>query len=195
MKNLKIRELTQIALFTALIAVIAPFALNVGPVPISLATLIIYIAAGVLGGYKGTVAVLVYILLGACGVPVFSNWGAGIQKIIGPTGGYIIGYLPLAFLSGLFSDGVQTLKNGSAPKTFREFLTIWRFPAGMLLGTVVLYAIGTAWFMYAMDKTLAESLIMCVVPFIPGDAIKIAAATAVSPALKLAVNRYKAKNI
>jgi biotin transport system substrate-specific component len=104
------------------------------------------------------------------GLPVFSGFGAGLAKLVGPTGGYLIGYLPLAMLTGLFAD--------------RRGFGFWKYPVGMIAGTVVLYALGTAWFMVSLGRGFAESLAICVTPFLIGDAAKIVAASLLSPVLR-----------
>ena len=166
----KVYPLAMIAVMAAVMAVISPFALPIGPVPISLATFVVYLTAYILGWKRAAVATLVYILLGAVGMPVFSGFAGGLGKLLGPTGGYIVGYIPLALVSGLFIDRF--------PKNRVTQLL------GMILATAVLYALGTAWFCYAMDSTLAAALSACVIPFLPGDLGKMVVAMAVGPLLR-----------
>jgi biotin transport system substrate-specific component len=172
------------------------------PVPISLATLAVLVCGGTLGAKKGALAILVYILLGAVGVPVFAGFSGGLGVIAGPTGGYIIGYLPMAVIMGLFAQRAAGASgaSGDAHATGAEAGARWRsvtqagaakagtgILASLLKGVpalAVLYALGTAWFMISTGMGLAESLIMCVVPFIPGDVLKIVAASVVCEALK-----------
>lgn len=169
-RNTPVYTMAAAAVMAAVLSVTAPFALPIGPVPISLATLVVYLAVYVLGWQKGTMAVLIYILLGAAGMPVFSGFAGGLGKLLGPTGGYILGYLPLALISGLVID---------------------RFPrnrlmqlVGMVLATAVLYVLGTIWFCFAMDSTLAPALTACVIPFLPGDMAKILVSLGAGPILK-----------
>lgn len=169
-RNTPVYTMAAAAVMAAVLSVTAPFALPIGPVPISLATLVVYLAVYVLGWQKGTMAVLIYILLGAAGMPVFSGFAGGLGKLLGPTGGYILGYLPLALISGLVID---------------------RFPrnrlmqlVGMVLATAVLYVLGTIWFCFAMDSTLAPALTACVIPFLPGDMTKILVSLGAGPILK-----------
>jgi len=165
------RDLVVTAIFAAALCVVSPFTIPIGPVPISLATLMIYITAGVLGAQKATVAVALYVALGAFGLPVFTNFGGGLPKIVGATGGYIVGYVPLALLCGL--------PTSLAPKKFFNVL----FPVAAVVGTAVLYALGTAWFVFSTGNTLAFALSVCVVPFIAGDLAKIVVAQLVSPVI------------
>lgn len=171
---MKLRKMIFCALFAAILCVLAPITLPIGPIPLSLATFIIYLAAALLGWRLGAVAVLVYILIGAIGLPVFSGFSGGFQKIAGVTGGYIVGYIPCALLTGFF---VQKFKG-----------RVWSYPVGMVIGTILLYTLGTAWFCFQTGTGLLSALLICVVPFILGDAIKIAAVTAIAPGLRKRVS-------
>ena len=169
-KQISVRNLVITAVFAALICVAAPFAIQVGAIPITLATFAVYLAGAVLGAKRGAAAVAVYILLGAVGLPVFSNFNGGFAALLGPTGGYIIGYIPLAVITGIFAD-MNTKKHLS-------------MIIGMILGTLALYAVGTAWFMILTGKDLMSALALCVLPFLIGDGIKIACAFVCGGALR-----------
>ena len=171
---MKTKDLTLTAVMAALICIAGPLTIAVGPIPLSLATFAIYMAGAVLGPKRGTAAAALYLLIGIIGVPVFSGFTGGFQKLAGVTGGYLIGYLPCAFLSGLGSE-----KDSPARK--------WLLPVLMTAGTILLYLIGTAWFMVQTGNTLAAALSMCVLPFLPGDAAKIIAATLLSAPVRKAV--------
>ena len=93
--------LAMTAVMAAVLSVVSPFSISIGPIPLSLCTLIIYMNAYILGWKRGTVATLVYVLLGAVGMPVFNGFSAGLGVVAGPTGGYIVGYVPLALICGL----------------------------------------------------------------------------------------------
>jgi biotin transport system substrate-specific component len=173
---IKTGELIKTAVFAALLCAAAPFSVPVGPVPISLATLVIYIAAGVLGRAQATLAVFVYILLGAAGLPVFTGFSGGLFKLVGVTGGYILGYIPLAYISG--SAGVGAREGASSLSRAGAYI------AAMIIGTAALYAIGTAWFMFISGNSLFGALAVCVLPFLVGDAAKIAAAAVIAPAVR-----------
>lgn len=162
--------LAMTAVMAAVIAAVAPFAIPVGPIPITLCTLAIYLSAYVLGWKRAAVATLVYILLGAVGLPVFNSFSGGLGVVAGPTGGYIIGYLPLAALSGL---------------------AVARFPrsralqlAGLAVATGVLYAFGTAWYCLQSGSALGPALALCVVPFLPGDLAKMLVVVSLGPVLR-----------
>lgn len=173
-----VRDMVFTALFAAIICVAAPFSISVGPIPISLATFAIYLTGAILGGKRGMVATIVYIMLGAVGLPVFSGFRGGLGVLFGMTGGYIIGYIPLVLITGIFAE-MNTKKINRAVVTF----------IGMILATAALYTFGTIWFMIVSGNDLATALTACALPFIPGDAIKIACVTAVSVSLRAKLNR------
>lgn len=172
-------RMTRIAVMTAALAVAAPWSVPIGPIPISLATLIVYLIGAVLGCADGTLAVLLYLLLGMIGLPVFTGFEGGVQKLIGVTGGYLVGYLPCAALVGLVADRAKAAR--------------WTVIPAMVAGTAVLYALGTAWFMFTTGRTLSESLALCVVPFLLGDAAKIAVAAAVGIPLRKSMEKLLTK--
>ena len=180
-----LRSMIFTAIMAAIICVCAPFSIPVPGllVPISLATFAVYLAGGVLGAKRGALAVLVYILIGAVGLPVFSGFSGGLAKLFGVTGGYIIGYIPCALLSGLIFERVKKA---------------WALPLGMAAGTAACYIFGTAWFLVSTTlaagrpltgAAVAAAVMNCVVPFLVGDAIKIAAATSVTLPLKSELDR------
>ncbi|MDY4592001.1 MAG: biotin transporter BioY [Eubacteriales bacterium] len=153
------KNIASIGLMTAVLCLLGPISLPIGLVPITLGTLGIYLTAYLLGWKKGVLCTIIYLLLGMVGVPVFSNFGAGLAKLVGPTGGYLIGYIPMSFIIGFFADKFRNNKP-------MQLL-------GMILATIVLYAIGTAWLSVAAKLTFAKALAAGVTPFIVGDAIKI----------------------
>ena len=165
---MKTKQLVRIALMAAVLCVLAPWKIPVGPIPITLASFGVYLAAGVLGPLEGTIAVVVYVLLGAVGVPVFSGFTGGAGCLLGLTGGYILGYIPCAAVSGL-------LMGRNAP--------LWRRAVALVAGTAVLYALGTAMYCIQSGKALAAALAACVLPFLPLDAVKIAVCAVALPLL------------
>jgi biotin transport system substrate-specific component len=165
------------ALLAAIICVMAPFVIPIGPIPLSLATFAIYIAASVLNWKYGTLSVVLYVALGAVGLPVFSGLTGGIPKLIGPTGGFIFGYILLALITGLVVDRFGKHK--------------WSYPVGMVLGTAVLYICGTAWIIVSLHYTLTAALMACVVPFLIGDAIKIILASVIAPMLRKVLKKQR----
>lgn len=157
--KLTTKDLTETAVMAALLCVLGPFSIPLGPVPLSLATLGVMLSVYILGTLKGTIACLIYLIMGAIGLPVFSGFSGGFAKIAGPTGGYLIGYIFLALIAGWF---IQRFND----KIWMQFL-------GMCLGTAVLYAIGTVWLARVTGMTFSESLAAGVIPFVVGDLIKI----------------------
>ncbi len=170
------RVIAYTALLAALVCVMSPFAINIGPIPLSFGSLGVYIAACLLDFKRGTSAVLVFVLLGAFGVPVFTNFTGGFFKLIGPTGGFIFGYIPCALIIGLIVDRWES--------------KVWVYPLAMIAGTAVLYACGTLYYMFQSGVSLAAALAGCVVPFLIGDAIKIAAATALCFPLRKILKKF-----
>ncbi len=173
--------MTEVALMAAVLCVLAPFSIPIGEIPITLATFAVYLTAAILGSKKGTASVLIYLLIGMVGVPVFSNFTGGAAKLAGPTGGYLIGYLPCAFLVGfLVEREFKAIKNlnGMAKNAFELIYSV----LAMVLGTVLCYLFGTAWFMYQMSETytVAQALAICVVPYLAFDTVKIVLATAIA---------------
>lgn len=167
---MKIKNMVFTALFAAVICAVSPFVIPMWPVPLSLATLVIYIAAATLGWKYGTLAVVLYLLIGMIGLPVFSGFNGGVQRLVGPTGGFLIGYIPCALIVGIITDRFEHIK--------------WLYPVAMAAGTAALYACGTAWIMLSLKYTLAAALMACVVPFLIGDAVKTVLASVVSPILR-----------
>ncbi len=176
----KLREMVFIAVMTAVICVVSPFSIPIGPVPVSLSILAIFFALYVLGIKKGLISCALYILIGFIGVPVFSGFGSGAAKLLGPTGGYIIGYLFLAAIAGFFIDKFY-------PSRVIAFL-------GMILGVAVCYAFGTAWYMWQSQSALYPALTVCVLHFIPFDLVKAVIAVLAGPKIREAVNKISAKN-
>ena len=162
-----------VAMFAALIAVCSIISIPVGQVPVTLQTFAVCLSAAMLGWKRGTLSVLIYILLGAVGVPVFAGLKGGFGVLAGPTGGYIVGFLLTAFVIGL-----------AAEKWERRALPL---VIAMMIGVLLCYTAGTIWFMLITKMHLGESLLLCVVPFLLPDAVKIAAAVLLSNRLSKVV--------
>ena len=170
------------ALMAAITCILAPFAVPIGPVPISLATMIFFLSVYVLKTKYATISCLLYLCLGLIGLPVFSGFEGGVGKLLGPTGGYIIGYLPMVFVAGiLIAITENKIKNIIAKRILQGLSCV--------LAEVILYILGTAWFMYSTGNPLGAALGLCVVPFIPGDIIKIIIAVVVGPLLATLVTK------
>ncbi len=167
-KPVKMRtlDMAYIALFAVLIAVCAWISIP-ATVPFTLQTFGIFLAVGVLGGKRGTLAVLVYLLLGAVGIPVFAGFSGGVGCLLGSTGGYLVGFL----FTALVMWAMERLMGKK----------LWVLALSMLLGLVVCYAFGTVWFILVYARTTGEiglltALGWCVFPYVLPDLIKMALA-------------------
>ena len=166
----QLRMMVHASLFAALTAVGAFVAIPIGPVPIVLQNMFVFLAGLLLGSRWGLASVGVYLLAGACGLPVFAGGLGGIGRIVGPTGGYLIGYLPAVFLIG-------KIANRTPPRVLFDVFA-------MICGSVALYACGIAWLKILTGMTVTKALAVGMVPFLIGDALKIAAAAAIAKALR-----------
>ena len=166
----KTYAMTTIALMTAVLCILGPLVIPVGPVPISLVPLAIFLSVYLLGTKKGTAAVFLYLLIGAVGIPVFSGFSGGFGKIAGPTGGYMLGYIFMALIAGWF---IHRFYN----RIPLQFL-------GMLLGLAVLYVFGTSWLAVSAGMGFQAALAAGVLPFIVFDLIKIIIAIALGRTVK-----------
>ena len=170
----KIYHLTMTAVMSAITCVLSPIALPIGPVPVTLCTLVLYLSQYLLGWKRGAVSCLVYLLLGIMGAPVFAGFTGGFGKLLGPTGGYIVGYLGVAVVTGLAVE---------------RFGSRWAHLLGMVAGTALCYVLGTAWYCLITQSGVASALVLCVLPFIPGDLVKMAAALTFGPVIRSRLER------
>lgn len=160
------KNMVLMALFAAITCVLGPMSVPIGPVPISLTNLVLYFSLYFLGWKKGTITYMIYLLLGLVGLPVFSGFTGGVGKLAGPTGGYLIGFIFLTIVTGLFIE---------------KFENILLRLAGMILGTAIAYVLGTAWFCISTGTGVMAALATCVFPFIIGDLVKMIVAAFVAP--------------
>ena len=172
MQRTKTHKMVLCALFAAMTAVLSQIAIPIGPVPINLATFAVFCAGALLGSKLGALSFIIWAALGAVGVPVFTMFRGGLGALVGPTGGYIIGYIPAAFITGLLIE------------TINEDDQIYPYPVAMLAGMLAYFTLGTAWFMFSTNTGLWNALMFCVIPFLPGDLVKIVAATVVAKRLR-----------
>ena len=181
------RRLTLSAMMAAVMCVLAPISIPIGPISITGGTLAIYLTAYLLGGVWGTASTLVYLLVGMVGLPVFSNYMGGISRLAGPTGGYLVGYIPMVLLAGTIA-GASLRKFRGQGKTGAALALVLQF-LGMAAATAVLYAFGTAWYCVQAGVDLQKALAACVIPFIPCDLIKMAAALVVGAPVRRGLER------
>ena len=157
------RNLVLAALFAALTAVCSQIQIPLPMVPINLALFAVHLCGALLGAKWGALSMTAYTLLGVVGAPVFSGFSSGPAVLFGKTGGYILGYILCALLVGLLSRRIG--------------YTVKGLVIAMAVGVAACYVFGTIWFMVITGMSLQLSLTYCVLPFLPGDAVKIALAT------------------
>ena len=172
-------ELTRAALITTICCVLAPFTIYIplSPVGITLGSLLLYLTGLLLGPKLGSISIFLYLCMGFCGLPVFSGFVGGAGVLFGPTGGFLMGYMPCVALVGALTESA-----GKGKRTVLSFLI------GMISGTVVLYTVGVLWFLfvYGGSVSLKDAVMACVVPFFLFDGIKIGlAAVLYRPVLRL----------
>ena len=166
MKNKSVRSITFCAVMVAVISVVSQIAIPLpSMVPITLQTLVIALCGYFLGLKKGTSAVLVYILLGLVGAPVFASFQGGVSAILGYTGGFIIGFIPVSFLCGLFKDMVKAVLSG-------------------IVGVILCHALGILWYMYLSKNTFVAAFLLVSLPYIVKDIIFIPIAYMISRRLR-----------
>lgn len=171
---MRMRKNLVTALLAAALCVMAPLAVPLGPVPVTLATLGVYLAAGLLGPGRGTAAVGVYLTLGAMGVPVFAGFAGGFQQLTGLTGGFLWGYLLCAATAGALT------------RLWQRPLMV---PVALATGAVVLYGVGCGFYAWQTHTPLWTAVLTCGVPSLPGEAVKIAVASALILSLRGRVGR------
>lgn len=168
-----VRELVTIALLAAVLCILAPLSIPIGPVPISLTNLVLYFFVFIVGTRRTSIAFIIYMLLGMVGLPVFSGFSGGLGKLVGPTGGYIIGFLPMVIVMGLF---IEKHRKASVKNIILNTIV-------MEVCTWIPYLLGTAWLAYSAKMTFTAALAAGVLPFIVEDLIKMVLAAIVAPGI------------
>lgn len=154
----KLKTMIIIALFAAIIGVLAQITIPLPLVPITGQTLAIGLAATILGARHGTYAVILYLIIGSVGVPVFAEFTGGVAKLVGPTGGYLIGFIPTAFVIGLYMEKLGfTFKNAVIAN---------------IIGMFIALAFGTAWLKIAADLSWTAAIASGMTPFLIVGVIK-----------------------
>ena len=166
----QLRMTAYASLLAALTAVGAYIAIPIGPVPIVLQNLFVYLTGLLLGSRWGLMGIGAYLLAGAVGLPVFAGGKGGIGHLIGPTGGYLLGFLPAVALIGMITE--------------RNEGKLLFALTGLIAGTVVIYICGVTWLSIITGMTIVKSLVVGMVPFLIGDAIKITAALFIAKSLR-----------
>lgn len=162
------------SLFAALTAAGAYLSIPIGPVPINLQTLFVLLAGLLLGRRWGAAGIGVYLLAGALGLPVFAGGTGGIGIIIGPTGGYLVGFFLAVYVIGLISEIKRS-----------HVLDL----TAMIAGTLIIYVCGVAWLMVVTHMNLVKGLAAGLFPFLPGDGLKIAAAFFLARTIRPIMNK------
>ena len=169
------KDLCFLALFVAVIAVMSQLAIPLPFVPITLQTFAVALAGVILGAKKGALALLIYLALGALGLPVFSGFRGGFQAIAGPTGGYLFSFPTVAFIVGVTAD-----------KNKKSLLAL-----GLTLGCIINLTAGSLWLAYSNKLPLQTAFLFGFVPFIAVELIKYALVYAFAPKVKLALQISK----
>ena len=170
---MKTKSLVVVAFFVAVICVLSPFSLYLGAIPVTLGLFAVCLSSALLGSKKGVIAVLIYLLIGAIGVPVFAGFLGGIQVLFRHTGGYLWGYIPCAFIVGF----------GCERFSFKGHL-----PLFLTLGVIVCNLFGVVWYMISMNLSFFYSLEVTSISFLLTDTLKIVACCVLVPILKKRFN-------
>lgn len=174
---MKTKSMVICAVFSAILCIFCVLTVPIGAVPVSLATFAVMLTAIILGPKKSSISVIIYILLGSVGLPVFSGFRGGFQVLVGPTGGYIWSYIFMALLIG----GVTEKCVNSKPIAL----------VGCIFGTVICYIFGTVQFVLVQNTSFISALSVCVLPFIPFDIIKAVLAVFIGAAVKSRLRKAK----
>lgn len=173
--NEHLHKMVYASLMAALIAAGAYIAIPIGPIPIVMQNLFVMLTGLLLGSRWGLASISVYLLAGICGLPVFAEGTGGIGRLIGYTGGYLLGYIPAVYLIGMISE--------------RSDSKIWVDVIALICGSLIVYLFGVSWLKTVSGMTLAKTLAVGMYPFLIGDAVKIAAAVAIAKSLRPMMQR------
>lgn len=168
----KTQHMALVGVMTALISILSPLSITlpISPVPFSFGTLAIYLSTYILGFKKGLFSFLLYLLLGFIGLPVFAGFTSGPGKLLGPTGGYLIGEILLVLLIGLL------LESSKYKPSF--------FLLGMILGTILCYFLGSIWLAYLNHISFWSALSIGAIPYLPFDTAKIILSLLLAPKIR-----------
>jgi len=169
--SINIRQMTLISLFATLTAVGAFISIPLYPVPLTLQTLFTLLAAMVLGSVMGALSQIIYVLLGVIGLPVFAGFKAGIGILFGPTGGFLLGFIISAYVIGKIIE----LKNEK---------NIFYYLFAGIMGTIILYIVGITQLSLVTGIGIKKAITVGMLPFLPGDILKIIAASFIASKLK-----------
>jgi len=165
-ERMSTRGMIYASMFGALTAIGALISIPLQPVPVTLQTLFLYLAGSLLGGGLGALSQIIYVILGVIGLPVFSGGKAGLGVFMGPTGGYLIGFIAGAYVTGKIVE-------------VRERPGLVWIVLAMLAGTATVYTLGVLQLVLIGKLSVEKAAAVGVLPFLPGDALKIAAASVI----------------
>lgn len=171
----RIRKMTSAAVFAALLCVVSPWSVPIGAVPVSLATFAVYLA-GLTLGRSAVMSVVCYVLLGCVGMPVFSGFSGGVGVIAGPTGGFLTGYIPAVLVCGSIAD--------VAAKTVSKVGRFLGYLGSAVAAAVIVHACGVVWYMSLTGQSFAEAAVVCVMPFVLTECVKLLAAAVAAQVLR-----------
>lgn len=175
MEQSRIQKLCITGVMCAAICILSPIAIPMPlGVPLTLQTFIIAIAGIMLGGRQGMVATALYLLVGAIGIPVFSNFTGGYQCLIGPTGGFLLSFPLMAYIIG---KGAEYMKRSPAI-----------LPLALILGNLVNMFFGTLFYCLLTKTPASAGIAACVLPFLPAAVIKIILTWMLGPGIKRRVS-------
>lgn len=160
----KIRNVVFVALFASLISVFGFISIPIPgtPIPIVLQNMLVVLTSLLLGCARGCLSVALFLILGLIGLPVFSGGGGGLARFLGPTGGFLYGYLVAAIISGSIARFPQGDKKTSLVRLY----------IASFLGFIFLYVPGVIHFMIVLNKTFSQTMALAVLPYLPLDAVK-----------------------
>ena len=175
----RLRRMTQVALLAAALSVIGPFSLPIplSPAPLSLFTLFLYVIASVCGVGRSVGAVALYLLIGLCGLPVFASFRGGAGAFLSPSGGFLIGYLLCALCISLLSSRPTRKKKSENVNKYRHIIAFLR----LLVGSLPLYVCGAMWYIVLTEASPIAAILVCVLPYLPLDILKMALSCALIP--------------
>lgn len=165
-----VQNILLVLFFAGITALCTQITFRIGWVPITGQTFAVLLAGALLGSKRGALSQLTYLAVGAMGAPVFAGYMGGPAVLVGPTAGYLIGFVPAAYVVGLLAERGWDRR-------------VWTAVLAMFVGSVVLYAFGLSWLSIWLNRFGVDSSVFAVglVPFLPGDALKIALAAAALP--------------
>ncbi len=171
----KLRWMVLASLMAALTAVGAYIHVPIGPVPIVLSTLFVLLSGLLLGSRWGLASMCLYLLVGAIGMPVFAGGKGGIAHFLGPTGGYLFGYVLASWLTGFIAERSRGI-------LILEILSV-------LIGSLAIYSLGVPWLKMVTHMSWPKTFMVGMIPFLIGDAVKASVALILARAVRPILNR------